>query len=111
MDASGRKEEARQHHSEEFQGEALACSLKVKDCLLCTQAWGPPCSPATGPLAVCGGWRLQSESRKEDVEQLKEELKKGGLTREVAEQVLEAWKKDAGHELTPDDMRKVAALP
>ncbi|GAB4816578.1 hypothetical protein N2152v2_003624 [Parachlorella kessleri] len=49
----------------------------------------------------------EPKSRKQEVEQLKGELAKGGITKEVAKQVLDAWEGDSGHSLTPEDLRKV----
>ena len=36
-----------------------------------------------------------------------EELKKGGLTPEKAREVLRAWQDEVGHELTPEDLRRI----
>lgn len=41
---------------------------------------------------------------------MKEELQKSGLTKEVAQKVLADWKEQVGHEVTPDDLRKVRRL-
>lgn len=42
-----------------------------------------------------------------EVEKAKQDLVKGGLTKEIASKVLEAWRQEAGHEVQADDLRKV----
>lgn len=39
--------------------------------------------------------------------EVKEQLLKSGLTPDKAKEILDAWQEEVGHELTPEDMRKI----
>lgn len=65
-------------------------------------------------LAACLGDLLATRLRAQEggagedkAKQLAQQLEKSGLTKELAAQVMADWRKQVGHEVTADDLRKV----
>ena len=49
----------------------------------------------------------EKEPKKEEVKKIEEGLKESGVTRESAREILKAWSEKVGHEISPEELRKI----